>query len=81
MGLPQLKIHRGPYMQIYTPPSCLVQAAPYNAAGGYGTSNRGSAQTARLNAKWIRKPGDKRKIREFPVLAANQDLASQDKER
>ena len=28
MGLPQLKIRRGPYMQIYTPPSPPVQDAP-----------------------------------------------------
>ena len=27
MGLPQLKIRDGPYMQIYTPPSPVVQAA------------------------------------------------------
>jgi hypothetical protein len=31
-SLPQLKIRRGPYMQIYTPPSCLLQAAPTNRA-------------------------------------------------
>ncbi len=31
-GLPQLEIRRGPYIQIYTPPSPLVQAAPLNFA-------------------------------------------------
>jgi len=47
----------------------------------YGTSNEESAQTADFNAECIRKPGDRRKIREFLVLVANQVLASEGKER
>jgi hypothetical protein len=78
MGFPRLEISRGTYIQIYTPPSPLVQAA-LNLHGRAYVESR-PAQTARLDAKCIRKPGDRRKIRELLVLIANQDLASQGKE-
>jgi hypothetical protein len=41
----------------------------------------GAAQPAGFDAECIRKPGDRRKIKEFLVLVANQVLASQGKER
>jgi len=75
MGLPQLEIGRGPYIEIYTPPSPLVQAAA-QFRKSVRISNRDLPNLPALMQYAFGSPA-----KGVKSMIANQVLASQGKER